>query len=259
MTHLPLLSAMSGGLPAGTWAFLLAVATVAGLSRGFSGFGAALIFMPLASAVIGPRAAAPVLLIVDAVAALSLLPDAWRRSDKRRVFLMAGGAVLGIPLGTIALITLDRLTMRWVISGITCALLALLVSGWRYHGRPRSIATVLVGAMSGLFSGIAGAGGPPVIAYWLGSPEPHSFIRANIVGYFAVATVISVVSYCVGGLFVWHIVALCLPVGFAYASGLLLGARLFGLSGDAGFRWVSYALIAASGIGSLPIFDQSIW
>ncbi|KDB04066.1 hypothetical protein U879_08740, partial [Defluviimonas sp. 20V17] len=102
-------------------------------------------------------------------------------------------------------------------------------------------------------------GGPPVIAYWLGSPEPHSFIRANIVGYFAVATVISVVSYCVGGLFVWHIVALCLPVGFAYASGLLLGARLFGLSGDAGFRWVSYALIAASGIGSLPIFDQSIW
>ncbi|WP_102224908.1 sulfite exporter TauE/SafE family protein [Acidimangrovimonas sediminis] len=251
-----MLSALSGGLGPAQLGFVLAVAAIAGLSRGFSGFGAALIFMPLASAIVGPKVAAPLLLIVDAVAALSLLPDAWRRADKARVFVMAGGAAIGVPLGTAALIWLDRTTMRWLISGVTCALLALLISGWRYHGRPRPWATVLVGTASGLFSGAAGAGGPPVIAYWLGSPEPRAAIRANIVAYFAVSTVLSIISYSLGGLFTWHVLALCLPVGLAYALGLQLGARLFRLAGDAGFRWVSYALIAGAGIGSLPLFDH---
>src|ERR1700730_12593677 len=43
--------------------FLLASAFIAGLARGFSGLGAALIFMPLASSVVGPKLAAPLLLI----------------------------------------------------------------------------------------------------------------------------------------------------------------------------------------------------
>src|SRR5262249_51906986 len=41
----------------------------AALVRGFSGFGSALIFVPLASTAIGPQAAAPLLLIIDGVAA----------------------------------------------------------------------------------------------------------------------------------------------------------------------------------------------
>jgi uncharacterized protein len=39
-------------------AFLIAASFVASLARGFSGFGGALIFMPLASAAVGPQAAA---------------------------------------------------------------------------------------------------------------------------------------------------------------------------------------------------------
>ena len=38
---------------------------LAGLARGFSGFGAAMIFVPVASAVLGPVVAMPVLLIAD--------------------------------------------------------------------------------------------------------------------------------------------------------------------------------------------------
>ena len=45
------------------------VAGVAGLARGFSGFGAALIFMPAGSALVGPAVAAPVLLVASAIRA----------------------------------------------------------------------------------------------------------------------------------------------------------------------------------------------
>ena len=52
---------------AGSLALLLAVTFAASLARGFSGFGAALIFIPLASALLGPKVAVPLLLVADGV------------------------------------------------------------------------------------------------------------------------------------------------------------------------------------------------
>ncbi len=86
-------------LEPGTLAFLLASALLAGLARGFSGFGAALVFVPLASAAVGPRLAAPLLLVIDGVASLWLLPGAWRLADRREASTMALGAWVGAPRG----------------------------------------------------------------------------------------------------------------------------------------------------------------
>ncbi len=82
---------------------LVLVAFVAGMARGFSGFGAALIFVPLASALTDPKIAAPLLLIVDGVFASYLIPSAWSRAGRRDVGLMLIGAVGGIPLGAYVL------------------------------------------------------------------------------------------------------------------------------------------------------------
>ena len=77
---------------------LLAIsAFLAALARGFSGFGSALIFVPLASTAIGPHAAAPLLLIIDGIAAAGLIPNAWRHADKRDVGTMSIGALVGVP------------------------------------------------------------------------------------------------------------------------------------------------------------------
>ncbi|WP_312858615.1 sulfite exporter TauE/SafE family protein [Rhizobium sp. G21] len=91
-------------------------AFVAGLARGFSGFGAALIFVPLASAVVGPRMAGPILLVIDIVASFPLIPDAFGKADKQAVGLMSMGAVVAVPLGVLALMHFDPLATRWGIS-----------------------------------------------------------------------------------------------------------------------------------------------
>jgi uncharacterized membrane protein YfcA len=55
---------------------LIAIAFIAGLARGFSGFGAALIFIPLGGAIIGPKLISPVLLVIDGLATLGMIPPA---------------------------------------------------------------------------------------------------------------------------------------------------------------------------------------
>jgi uncharacterized protein len=76
-----------------------AIAFVAGTSRGFSGFGAALIFMPLASSVAPPRLAAALLLIIDFVSAAPLIPNAWREADRKATMIMVVGSAVSIPVG----------------------------------------------------------------------------------------------------------------------------------------------------------------
>lgn len=243
------------GLPMRDLLTLLAVALVAAFARGFSGFGGALIFVPLASAVIGPKLTSALLLIIDGITTLGLAPMAWRSADRREVGLMAAGSIIGIPAGTYVLAHADPVAIRWAVVALVVSLLALLVSGWRYAGRPRPAFTIGVGTLAGVFSGTAQIGGPPVVAYWLGGPLPGAIVRANVLLYFMASSLVTVASYMVGGLFVARLLPLALMVGPAYGLGLYLGSRLFGLADDRYFRKICYLMIVLAAIIGLPILD----
>ena len=238
--------------------FVAFAAVLAGLSRGFSGFGAALIFIPLASTAIGPTTAAALLLIVDIVMASPLLPRAVGIADRRNVGTMLIGTLVGVPIGTLILTTADSVTIRWMIAALVLAMLTLLMSGWRYHGRPAAPVDVGVGLVAGFFSGIAQVGGPPVVAYWLGTAKEPDLVRANIVLYFAASALITCVSYVVAGLLTTQVIGLALLIGPAYGLGLWVGSHSFGLASEVTFRWICYALIALAGLFSLPVLDGVI-
>src|SRR5450755_4868111 len=179
---------------------ICAIALVSGMARGFSGFGSALIFMPLASSLAAPRLVAALLLIIDFVAAVPLVPNAWKHADRKATAVMVAGALVGVPIGTWFLSRLDPVTTRWIISGFVTALLALLLSGWRYRGRDHAAISIGIGGLSGFCSGLAQTGGPPIVGYWLGRPLASAIARANILLFFAASDFFSVVSYAFTGL-----------------------------------------------------------
>jgi uncharacterized membrane protein YfcA len=237
-----------------TLVMLALIGFAAGLSRGFSGFGAALIFVPVAARLVGPQFASAILLVVDAPLAAPLIPSAWKFAARPAVALMAFGALVGIPLGTAVLAMADPLLLRWLIVILAAAMLVLLLSGWRYHGRPHASLTVAVGALAGLFGGIAQIGGPPVIAYWLGGAARADVARASIILFFAASTVIAIFAYLSGGLLTREVVQLSLVVAPGYGLGLWLGTKLFGQASDVTFRRVALALIALAIILGLPLW-----
>jgi uncharacterized membrane protein YfcA len=243
------------GLSNGALAFLLVSAFIAAMARGFSGFGAALIFLPLAATVVDPKIASPLLLITDAVLAVGFIPNAYAKADKREVGIMGLGAVIGIPLGTLVLVRADPLHLRWAIVVLATLMLALLMSGWRYRGRPTAPLTFGVGAFAGFCGGAAQVGGPAVVAYWLGSPAGPALVRANIILYFSLSTAIAMVAYYFGGVLTLTVLKLALVVGPVYGLGLAIGARLFGVADERIFRRICYALIGVAVLVSLPVLD----
>ena len=237
---------------------ICAIAFVSGTARGFSGFGAALIFMPLASSMAAPRLVAALLLIIDFVAAAPLIPSAWRQADRKATAVIVLGALIGVPIGTYFLSRLDPVTTRWIISGFVFALLMLLLSGWRYRGRDHAALSIGIGGLSGFCSGLAQTGGPPIVGYWLGRPIASAVARANIFLFFGASDFVSAVSYSVSGLITADAIKFGFMVGPVYGIGVWFGSSLFGKASERLFRAICYALIAAAVLVGLPVLDGEL-
>jgi uncharacterized membrane protein YfcA len=234
---------------------ICAIALVSGAARGFSGFGSALIFMPLASSIAAPRLVAALLLIIDFIGSAPLIPNAWKQADRKATAIMALGALVGVPIGTWLLSRLEPVTTRWIISAFVFALLLLLLSGWRYRGKDHTAISIGIGGLSGFCSGLAQTGGPPIVGYWLGRPIASVIQRANIVLFFAASDFFSLISYALSGLITADAIRFSIVVGPVYAIGVWFGASLFGRASETLFRGICYALIAAAVLIGLPALD----
>src|SRR5713226_8943824 len=115
-----------------TFSFLIAaiVAAFAGMVRGFSGFGAAMVMTPAFSALCGPAIGIALCLLLEIAVALPLLPRAVKYVDWHRIGVILLAAIVGAPLGNLVLTQVAPEPMRWAISAIVLTAVALLASGW---------------------------------------------------------------------------------------------------------------------------------
>ncbi len=234
---------------------LVAAALAGGIARGFSGFGAGLIFIPLAGAAVGPRIAAPLLLVIDLIPVIALAPGAWRVADRKEVGWLTLGVLAGLPLGVVMLAQAEPLVLRWLVSAVILALLAMAASGWRFPPIPDRRLTLGVGGVAGVLAGIALVPGPPVMAWLLGRRLPPMQLRAIFNLFLATSGALTAVAFTAAGLLTSALLGPLLAAGPAYVFGTWVGTRLFGVVSEGVFRRACYAMIAASAILSLPLLD----
>jgi uncharacterized membrane protein YfcA len=233
----------------------LAIATTSGVVRGFSGFGSALIYMPLMSSVYGPRIAAVTLLLVDFVCSTPFTIPEVRRCTWSEVVPISLAAAVSIPLGAYLLIVLDPVMLRWCIAFLVLGLVTILMSGWRYHG-PSSVAiTTGVGLFAGVGAGAAQIAGPAVILYWISRGNNSVTLRANLMVFFFFCGLVLIAVYAVQGLFIATPIALSILLGPVYVTGVAVGSRCFRSASDRLYRNVAYAICLLAALLSLPLLD----
>lgn len=234
---------------------LAAAAAVAGLTRGLSGFGSAMVFVPIASALTNPPTAVVLLFVTDTLLTVPMVVSAARRCTWREVLLLAAGAACTAPIGVWLLVVLDPTVMRWLISSLILVLVAALASGWRRRRPPSRGSTMAVGGASGLTGGMTGLGGPPVILFWMAGHDGPAQVRANIIVFLSFTGVFNLVGYVVGGLITGERVAVALALTPAYGLALLLGAWMFRFATPRFFRGLAFGLCAVAAVSGLPLFD----
>ncbi|MCR9072308.1 MAG: sulfite exporter TauE/SafE family protein [Alphaproteobacteria bacterium] len=225
------------------WAAVVAACAVAGVVRGFTGFGFPLIVVTSTSLVVAPAEIVPIALLLDIQAGVRMLPSVRYDVDRRGVSLLTLGAIPAIPLGAWLLASLDPESMRLAIGVMVLIAVLVIARGYRMTRPPAPPLLAGTGVAAGLLSGSMGMPGPPVILLYLSSPLPVATLRATSVAFFLVTDIVALAALLWFGLIDASVGWRALVLVPVVELSVLAGRRLYGVTDPAHVKRAAMALL----------------
>ena len=130
-----------------------AVALVAGVVRGFAGFGGGAIMILILTQFYDPTSVIARIVLIDMVANVRLLPTTLREVEWRTAGTVTVASCVAIPLGILVLLAVDPLIMKRGIAAVIAVSTLILLSGRRFEAAPTMPVLIGVGLLSGVILG----------------------------------------------------------------------------------------------------------
>lgn len=200
---------------------------LAGMLRGFSGFGFALAAVPLLSWSLPVNKVVPLVTVLQAVSCLPVLGRQAGDADWRHVAQLMVFAPLGLLPGLLLLRWTDDRLLGLVVGAVELVCIAVLSRGYSLRSRPAGLWVGSAGIASGFLQGLAGMAGPPVIVLQMAWHRSPSATRATLTAFFLCVSGLGVIGIAVSGLLTRHVLILAvigLPLLFI---GQTIGQRGF--------------------------------
>ena len=225
-----------------------AIFLAAGFVQGVTGFGSALIALPLLSLYLDIKVAVPLCILNSMVITTTMALQLRHQLDWRKILPLCLAAIPGILLGVTVLKNSGSELIR-----ISLGLLLISYSLYRLLAtpRPRNLHpawSLPAGFLSGLIGSIFSAGGPPTIIYATIGNWPKDQIKATLTGFFLFNSYLIAIAQTSSGLINLSVLGL-----FAYAApmvfaGTLLGGRCYGLLKKDSYLKVIFAFLILMGM-----------
>lgn len=240
---------------------IMLAAALAGFVHSATGFGSALVAMPILTMVVGVSTAAPLLALVGQIVTVLVLYQNWRGLHFREALRLIVASTLGTPLGLFLL----RYGNEAVITGILGAVLigyalyAFLLEPRFAASAPArvtpdrdpwwiQIAGFGAGFVAGVLGGAYNANGPPAIIYASARRWPKEQFKSVLQSLFIVNGVFIVIGHGCAGLITREVLYYCAYGVPASIVGMILGFLVDRRLNAERFRKVVLALILVLGI-----------
>ncbi len=225
-------------------------ALFAGFTSGFAGFGTALVASGIWLYVFPASMVPPLSVILSVTGQMVSLATVRHAFDWRNTAPYLGGAVVGVPLGILALAAASPLLIKIAVGSFLVAysLYQLLQRrSFSIGRRGGKLADSIIGLGGGVLGGFAGLAGPlPLI--WLqlrGGPSVQQ--RATYQPFNLVVLIMACVGMALSGQVTLNVLTaalICFPATFI---GALLGARAYLRVSPQTFQRVVLSLLLISG------------
>lgn len=237
----------------------IAIAVLAASCQSLTGFGFALVMVPLLSLIWDVKPAVVTSTVLGTIILLPLFLEV--RSHVRlgvagRLLL---GSLLGIPLGVVVLDQIDPEVLKLLVGAVVImASLLLYVAPQVRWPEAGGATAVIVGALSGMLRAATSMGGPPSVLYILGREREMETFRGTLLAFFLPASVIAVVGLAAAGRVTPEVLrtsAIGLP---AVAAGFFVGGWVRSWMPDRVFRTVVLAVLIATSLAVIVSASRSM-
>ena len=227
--------------------FVSLVIFLAVFTQSLTGFGSALVAMALLPALIGIRAATPLVALVGLTIEIALLLRYHAAFRLQSVWRLAAASVVGIPLGLLVLRQVDERIVLAILGGVLVGYSVYALLGLRLPPSKSTAWAYGTGLLAGMLGGAYNTSGPPVVIYGDAQRWPPAEFKSNLQGFFFVTNIFVIAGHALSGnltRLVWVGYLWVLP---AIALGILLGTRLDGRINPVVFRKLVLILLIVMG------------
>lgn len=232
---------------------MMFIVFLAGIVRGFAGFGSALLAVPALAVIYGPVQAIAIEVLIEVPVCLGLLPTAIKHAERRAILPMIAMFMLFVPVGAVLLTVTNPDIVKVLISLFVLFAVALL---WHQPHVKRLMspkANYVVGALSGTTQGLTGMAGPLFATALIARGDDSIRTRANISSLACAIIFFSVISYGAVGLITTKIALYALLASPGILLGVWIGSRLFHNYGGLKLRVIILWFLAS--IAVFTLFD----
>lgn len=247
---------LSGGFEPQTFAAALMLVFGASLVRGLTGFGLAIILVPLLSLIVPPADAVVISILLQLLAGPIGFRQILANSERSTAYPVAIAAMLATPPGVWLLSTTPPDVARLVIALIALAAFGMLFVPAKAGAVPGRKESVVTGIAAGLLTGFASMPGPPVVPFYMRRRLPPAIARASmLMVFFATAIAGSIAAFAMGVASL-HLLWVSILFYPALYIGTRLGELAFGKVGETLWRALVGIILGVAGIAALVrLFD----
>jgi len=216
-------------------AIVAVTAVVAGFVRGFSGFGGPAIAILALSQLFSPVTVIAKVLVMDFAASLALQRAAVSHVEWRKVGVLSGATILGLPVGMMLLYALEPEIARRTVAGFIALSTVAMLAGLRFAREQGLVVWAIFGVLAGI---VAGGTGIALLGmlFLFSMPSSAEVSRANALSWLFLVTPFVLAAHFIGGSLDFDALWRSLVMGLFYIGGALLGARQFKAVKEALFR-----------------------
>lgn len=230
------------------WVIFALTMALASFVQSLTGFGQALVAMPLLVLVLPLRVAAPLVAIYGVVLNIYVF---WRYGGSfgvKEVWRPLVASLPAVPLGVWALRLVGQRLVLAALGGLLIAYSLYALLAPRMPRLRQPVWGFLAGALSGLLGGAYNTSGPPLVVYGdLRGWERPEF-KANLQGLFFVGNTLALLSHALAGNVTWEVgQRLLVSLPFA-ALGLWSGTWMDRYLNPQVFHRIVLVLLLAMGI-----------
>jgi hypothetical protein len=224
------------------------IVLLAGFVRAISGFGFALIATPLLMFVLDAKAVVVINTILGIAVGMLLLFHTRKHIDVKRLLLMCGGSILGIPIGAYLLSSLDSTIIKLIISILIIPLSIVLLLGHSYQFKRDSLGCGISGFISGVLGSSTSFSGPPVALFLLNQGLVKESFIGTITAYFLFTGATTIGAFSCLGMVTTDILikaAMLLPTS---VLGFYIGIKVLPRINAVLFRRVAAAIVSIAAL-----------
>lgn len=196
--------------------------------RGLTGFGMAIILVPLLGLIVTPGEAVVLGILLQALIGPVGLATIYADADRKSALTIAAFAVVATPLGIWLLKQTSPDVARLLIAAIAIGAFLLVLLPQRPGFTPGPKETAATGIASGILTGFAAMPGPPVVPYYLRQQIEPARARASMMLVFFATAIAGTLSSFAMGLASWRLVWLSVLLFLPMLLGNWLGGKCFG-------------------------------